>query len=194
MSTETVDAAAVDAPVVERRSVTGEVLSVQPLDPEIFGVTVNVPLLHQVVTAQLVLQRRAGGPRARRPAPRCAAVAPSRTGRRGPAALDRARFGRRTFPAVVLPLDQSRAATRSARRRRWCRRRCGARSRTAPRRVRSGWSIASSSPSRRRRTRSLSSRHCRVTARCWWSWAATPNRRCGHSPICRSSSRFRPTS
>jgi large subunit ribosomal protein L4 len=54
MSTEIVD-----APVVERRSSRGEVLSVQALDPEIFAVPVNVPLVHQVVTAQLAA-RRAG--------------------------------------------------------------------------------------------------------------------------------------
>jgi large subunit ribosomal protein L4 len=52
MSTEIVD-----APVVERRSSTGEVLSVQPLDPQIFAVQVNVPLVHQVVTAQLAARR-----------------------------------------------------------------------------------------------------------------------------------------
>ena len=45
--------------VVERRSSRGEVLSQLTLDPEIFAVPVNVPLLHQVITAQLA-NRRAG--------------------------------------------------------------------------------------------------------------------------------------
>jgi large subunit ribosomal protein L4 len=48
------------APVtVERRSMTGDVLGEVQLDPEVFSVPVNVPLLHQVVTAQLAA-RRAG--------------------------------------------------------------------------------------------------------------------------------------
>jgi large subunit ribosomal protein L4 len=48
-----------EAVVVERRSAGGEVLGRLRLDPEYFSVPVNVPLLHQVVTAQLAA-RRAG--------------------------------------------------------------------------------------------------------------------------------------
>ncbi len=44
---------------VERRSMTGKSLGTVALDPTFFSVTVNVPLLHQVVTAQLA-GRRAG--------------------------------------------------------------------------------------------------------------------------------------
>lgn len=44
---------------VERRASTGELLGHVELDPSVFGVTVNVPLLHQVITAQLA-SRRAG--------------------------------------------------------------------------------------------------------------------------------------
>ena len=48
------------APVVlERRSASGTVLGSVALDPAVFSVPVNVPLLHQVVTAQLAA-RRAG--------------------------------------------------------------------------------------------------------------------------------------
>jgi large subunit ribosomal protein L4 len=51
---------ATGAPVVlERRSMSGEVLGEVVLDPSIFSVPVNVPLLHQVITAQLA-GRRAG--------------------------------------------------------------------------------------------------------------------------------------
>lgn len=42
---------------VERRSSSGELLGRVDLDPSIFGVTVNVPLLHQVITAQLAARR-----------------------------------------------------------------------------------------------------------------------------------------
>ena len=54
-------AAAVDtaAPSVARISMAGERLGEVALDPAVFGVPVNVPLLHQVVTAQLAA-RRAG--------------------------------------------------------------------------------------------------------------------------------------
>lgn len=45
--------------VVERRSMAGEVLGRVRLDQEFFSAPVNVPLLHQVVTAQLA-GRRAG--------------------------------------------------------------------------------------------------------------------------------------
>ncbi|MGD1011725.1 MAG: 50S ribosomal protein L4 [Acidimicrobiales bacterium] len=44
---------------VERCNDSGELLGVVRLDPEYFGALVNVPLLHQVVTAQLAA-RRAG--------------------------------------------------------------------------------------------------------------------------------------
>lgn len=48
-----------EAVVIERRSMSGEVLGEVSLDPTIFSLKVNVPLLHQVITAQLAA-RRAG--------------------------------------------------------------------------------------------------------------------------------------
>jgi len=42
---------------LERRSADGSVLGTVELDETIFGVSVNVPLLHQVVTAQLAARR-----------------------------------------------------------------------------------------------------------------------------------------
>jgi large subunit ribosomal protein L4 len=44
---------------VERRSPSGDVVGTVTLDPAVFGVEVNVPLMHQVVTAQMAA-RRAG--------------------------------------------------------------------------------------------------------------------------------------
>lgn len=44
---------------IDRHGPDGRVLNTVDLDPSIFGVTVNVPLMHQVVTAQLA-GRRAG--------------------------------------------------------------------------------------------------------------------------------------
>jgi len=52
-------AAGTEAVTLERRSVSGELLGRVLLDPAVFAVPVNVPLLHQVVTAQLAA-RRAG--------------------------------------------------------------------------------------------------------------------------------------
>ena len=43
--------------LVERCNDVGELLGVVQLDPEYFGALVNVPLLHQVVTAQLAAKR-----------------------------------------------------------------------------------------------------------------------------------------
>jgi large subunit ribosomal protein L4 len=43
--------------LVERRSDGGDVLDTVSLDPTIFGVRPNVPLMHQVVTAQLAARR-----------------------------------------------------------------------------------------------------------------------------------------
>ncbi len=43
--------------LVERCNDSGELLGIVQLDPEYFGVLVNVPLLHQVVTAQLAAKR-----------------------------------------------------------------------------------------------------------------------------------------
>ncbi len=43
--------------LVERCNDSGELLGVVQLDPEYFGALVNVPLLHQVVTAQLAAKR-----------------------------------------------------------------------------------------------------------------------------------------
>ncbi|MCU1492110.1 MAG: rplD, partial [Acidimicrobiaceae bacterium] len=48
-----------DPVTVARTSATGESLGQVTLDPEVFSVPVNVPLLHQVITAQLAA-RRAG--------------------------------------------------------------------------------------------------------------------------------------
>jgi len=54
-----VDQEVLEPVVVERRSATGTVLGSVTLDPTYFSVPVNVPLVHQVVTAQLAA-RRAG--------------------------------------------------------------------------------------------------------------------------------------
>jgi len=86
------------------------------LDEALFGVQPNVPLMHQVVTAQLA--RRRAGTQSTKLVPKSAAAAPSRTARRAPAMPARARRTRRITPVVVLPTGPSRARMRSARRRR----------------------------------------------------------------------------
>ena len=42
---------------VERKDITGKVLGTVKLAPEIFGIEPNVPVMHQVVTAQLAAKR-----------------------------------------------------------------------------------------------------------------------------------------
>ena len=89
-------------PPLEVRSQHGTVTATVSLDPAVFGVQPNVPLMHQVVTAQLAAAR-AGVPRAPRPGPRFRAAGPSPTGRKAPAEPGRAARGPRTTPAVVWP-------------------------------------------------------------------------------------------
>ena len=55
----TTTAPAASAPSLARTSMGGDRLGEVALDPAVFGVPINVPLLHQVVTAQLAA-RRAG--------------------------------------------------------------------------------------------------------------------------------------
>ena len=96
--------------------VTREQASSVDLPAELFDVQVNIPLIHQVVVAQLAARVRARTPP--RPAARSAVVAASPTGRRAPAAPARARPGRRSSPAVASSTARCRAATTSAPRRR----------------------------------------------------------------------------
>jgi large subunit ribosomal protein L4 len=58
-SVEQVEREVVELLTVERRSADGSILGRVSLDPAIFGVTPHVPVMHQVVTAQLAA-RRAG--------------------------------------------------------------------------------------------------------------------------------------
>jgi large subunit ribosomal protein L4 len=51
------EAGALDVVAVERRSSSGELLGQVGLDPAVFGAEANVPLVHQVVTAQLAAGR-----------------------------------------------------------------------------------------------------------------------------------------
>ena len=78
----------------------------------VFGVQPNVPVMHQVVTAQLA--HAAPARRPPRPAPRSAAAARSRGTRRAPAAPARARSARRTGAVVASPSARSPATTPSA--------------------------------------------------------------------------------
>ncbi len=50
-------ATAFEPVTLERRTSEGEVVEIVALDPSIFGVVPNVPLMHQVVTAQLAARR-----------------------------------------------------------------------------------------------------------------------------------------
>jgi large subunit ribosomal protein L4 len=58
MATETISTEQTTTAVtVERHNAEGDVIDTVELDPAIFGVVPNVPLLHQVVTAQLAARR-----------------------------------------------------------------------------------------------------------------------------------------
>src|SRR5680860_1475962 len=85
------------------------------LPAEIFDVQVNIPLIHQVVVAQQAAARQ--GTADTKDAARSAAVAPSRTHRRGPVVLARARSARLSSPVVALCTARPLAATTSGHRR-----------------------------------------------------------------------------
>ena len=101
---------------VERKRIDGTVIDTVTLDPQIFGIEPNTAVLHQVITAQLAASRAARSRRA--PGPRCAAVGPSPSARKGPAGPVRARPAPRTGPVVVWRSAPSPARTDSAHRRR----------------------------------------------------------------------------
>ena len=99
-------------PPLEVRSQHGSVTATVSLDPAVFGVQPNVPLMHQVVTAQLAAARAGTQSTKTRAEVSGGGAKPYRqkgTGRPG-----RGAPGPRTTPAVVWPWAQNRAATRSA--------------------------------------------------------------------------------
>lgn len=98
------------------KTADGKVDGTVDLPAEIFDVEPNIALMHQVVVAQLAAAR--AGTHATKTAARSAAVAASRTARRAPAGLARARPARRSSPAVAPSTARSRATTASAPRRR----------------------------------------------------------------------------
>ena len=82
------------------------------LPGSIFDVPTNIPLMHQVVVAQLAAPVRART--RRRPAVRSLAAARSRSVRRAPVTLVRALSVRLTSPAVASSTALSRVTTTSA--------------------------------------------------------------------------------
>ncbi len=86
------------------------------LDDAVFGRELNVPLMHQVVTAQLAARR--AGTQNTRTRGRFVVVAPSRGARRARAEPAKARSGRPTGGVVVWHWAPSPGATPSAPRRR----------------------------------------------------------------------------
>jgi len=98
----------VEAPpsvLVERCSDSGELLGVVRLDPEYFGALVNVPLLHQVVKAQLAAKR--SGTHSTKTRAEFQVAVPSLIARRAPAVPGRAPRVRRSSQAEASPLAPS---------------------------------------------------------------------------------------
>jgi ribosomal protein L4 len=86
------------------------------LPAELFDVSANIPLIHQVVTAQLAAARQ--GTHATKSRGEARAAAANRTGRRAPAVPARARGVRHSSLAAASYTDRSHATTRNARPRR----------------------------------------------------------------------------
>ena len=83
------------------------------LPADVFDVQTNIPLIHQVVVAQLAAARQ-GTHSTKTPRRGLAVAAASRTSRRAPAAPVRARPARRSSPVVASSTARSRATTASA--------------------------------------------------------------------------------
>ena len=89
----------------------GETAGTVELPAEVFDVQVNIPLIHQVVVAQLAAARQ--GTHATKTRGEVSGGGRSRTARRAPAGPARARSARRSSPAVASCTARSRATTRS---------------------------------------------------------------------------------
>jgi large subunit ribosomal protein L4 len=86
------------------------------LPPELFDVTANIPLIHQVVVAQLAAARQ--GTHSTKGRGEVRAAARSRTGRRGRVGHGRARYAHRSTWAAASCTVRSRMVMPSAPRRR----------------------------------------------------------------------------
>ena len=86
------------------------------LDDAMFGIQPNVPVMHQVVTAQLAARR--AGTQSTKTRAEVRGGGASRSSRRAPATPARARPARRTSAVVASPSARSRASTTSRPRRR----------------------------------------------------------------------------
>ena len=123
--------------VLEVRSQQGSVTATVELDPAIFAVKPNVPLLHQVVTAQLAAARAGTQSTKTRAEVRGGGAKPYRQKGTG-----RARQGSTRAPHYAgggVALGPSPAATGSARPARWSSSPSGELCQTAPLRVTSPW-------------------------------------------------------
>ena len=98
------------------RTAAGKKAGSVELPADVFDVTVNVPLIHQVVVAQLAAARR--GTHSTKPGARSPAAGASPTARRAPAERGRARSARRNSRAAVSCTVRRRATTPSGHRRR----------------------------------------------------------------------------
>jgi large subunit ribosomal protein L4 len=101
---------------IEVKDAKGKSDGTVTLPADVFDVQVNVPLIHQVVVAQLAAARQ--GTHDTKSRGGSAAVAASLTARRAPAAPARARPGHRSSPGVASSTARRRGPTPSARPRR----------------------------------------------------------------------------
>jgi large subunit ribosomal protein L4 len=91
---------------------TGRASGSVDVDDALFAVEPNIPLMHQVVTAQLAARR--SGTQSTKTRAEVGAAAPSRGARRAPVGPARARSGRRSGGAAASPSGPSPGATPSA--------------------------------------------------------------------------------
>ena len=101
---------------VDIRTPDGATKGTAELPADVFDVQVNIPLIHQVVVAQLAAARQ--GTHSTKTRGEVRAVVASRTSRRAPAARARVRSAHRSSPVAAWSTVPSRATTASGRPRR----------------------------------------------------------------------------
>lgn len=115
---------------IEMKNAAGKKAASVEVADSVFGITPNIPVMHQVVVAQLA-HRRSGTQSTKGRAEVSGGGKKAVQTKKALVMPVKVQFVHRTSAVVQLPLDQSRANIRNERRRKWCNLRCARRFQTA---------------------------------------------------------------
>ena len=111
---------------IEMKNAAGKKAASIEVADAVFGITPNIPVLHQVVVAQLAHRRSGTQSTKTRSEVRGGGKKPFK--QKAPVMLVRVRFARHISVVVASPSDQNPANIHNAHPRRWCNSRCDRRS------------------------------------------------------------------